>query len=79
MKTLYLKPDFLNVITMSYIKSCICSANFQTARLCQCPLQVFILADATASKSETVQANNLEDMRCMGMTTMNTSEWLKAF
>ncbi|KAG2453927.1 hypothetical protein HYH02_002130 [Chlamydomonas schloesseri] len=37
---------------------------------------VTVLADATASKSEAVQENNLEDMRCMGITTVTTAEWI---
>ncbi|KAG2434110.1 hypothetical protein HXX76_007837 [Chlamydomonas incerta] len=35
-----------------------------------------VLSDATASKSEAVQENNLEDMRRMGITTPTTAEWI---
>ncbi|PNW72282.1 hypothetical protein CHLRE_16g674650v5 [Chlamydomonas reinhardtii] len=39
---------------------------------------VQVLSDATASKSEAVQENNLEDMRCMGIATPTTAEWIAA-
>ncbi|MEW5318396.1 MAG: hypothetical protein WDW38_009621 [Sanguina aurantia] len=37
--------------------------------------RVSVLADATASKSDTVQEANLEDMRCMGIEVHSTEEW----
>uniref|UniRef100_A0A7S0WSL0 Isochorismatase-like domain-containing protein n=1 Tax=Chlamydomonas leiostraca TaxID=1034604 RepID=A0A7S0WSL0_9CHLO len=40
--------------------------------------EVVVLSDATASKSEAVQENNLEDMRCMGIKTPTTHGWAQA-
>lgn len=37
--------------------------------------QVLVLCDATASKTDVVQASNLEDMRCMGMSILGTAAW----
>lgn len=37
--------------------------------------QVVVLSDATASKSQEVQENNLQDMRDAQVTVMPTAEW----
>lgn len=37
--------------------------------------RVTVLADATASRSEAVQAANLEDMRCASVLTPTVAEW----
>ncbi|PRW59276.1 putative inactive nicotinamidase [Chlorella sorokiniana] len=37
--------------------------------------RVTVLADATASRSEAVQAANLEDMRCASVLTPSVAEW----
>lgn len=37
--------------------------------------RVTVLADATASRSEAVQAANLEDMRCASVHTPTVAEW----
>lgn len=38
--------------------------------------ETLVLSDATASKSETVQEANLEDMRCMGIATPTVQAWM---
>jgi len=38
-------------------------------------LQVTVLADATASQTEEVQAANLYDMRNIGVDTPTVAEW----
>jgi len=37
--------------------------------------KVVVLSDATASKNEQVQENNLEDMKCMGLHICKTDAW----
>jgi hypothetical protein len=40
-------------------------------------VQVVVLSDATASKSEKVQESNLQDMRDAQVTVMRTGEWVE--